>query len=632
MTPQPQLGGRSADWKSARQPGGRTRLRRVGRGVPSKPGALRRRFFAPAAALGLAGLLALGGAGAVTGAEAAADQPASPASPTAPPFRGVLFRLPWGSENPALQLHRETCADLHFWTAFLDRLAEDRFNALVLESGCATDWRSGARPATSPIPPNGPPDRRFWAALFQRARDRGIAPYWLIKAGAASGVSAPRPAPAAVTRLLDAHPPLAGVGIAWSDGDDPGRMRDWLAEVVLPGLKAARRPARLLCRLPGTGSPAAEKTAALVQALCARADLPEPVLLAFDFNGAHGHASPRRQTPAEGKPLPPNCRRVWTVRNEDFFVLRWGDPDFVRAFLAQNLGPDVAGCLIGSENYIPARDYVHQDGPHKTWRYAFERQWLFYQIWGRLLADPATPDTLFADALSRRYGDERGAALLAAYKHASRVPLILATFQRGLEEGGLYAEGFLANRRGKMEFLDLDTFIHHPPLDPRWLSIADYVKAGCHAAPGRTSPPEVARRLEEHADQVFKLVARQRAAGAVPPTLACELKDLESWAWLARYTAAKIRGGVAWETFRRDGAPAAKKTALLELQGALCAWRKVADAIGSHDRPTIPYFHDPHFSWQKHLIDAMADWRRVMGGAPGASPAPALFPRHPSSP
>jgi hypothetical protein len=28
---------------------------------------------------------------------------------------------------------------------------------------------------------------------------------------------------------------------------------------------------------------------------------------------------------------------VWTMRNEDMFILRWGQPDFVRAFV-QNHG------------------------------------------------------------------------------------------------------------------------------------------------------------------------------------------------------------------------------------------------------------------------------------------------------
>ena len=82
-----------------------------------------------------------------------------------------------------------------------------------------------------------------------------------------------------------------------------------------------------------------------------------------------------------------------------------------------------AAHLIGSECYIPALDYITKDGPHKTWRWAFERQWLFYAVWGHLLYDPATPDTRFEAMLDARFGNGVGRNLMAAWKLASRVPL-----------------------------------------------------------------------------------------------------------------------------------------------------------------------------------------------------------------
>ena len=87
-------------------------------------------------------------------------------------------------------------------------------------------------------------------------------------------------------------------------------------------------------------------------------------------------------------PPPVNHRVVWTVRNEDFYVLRWGAPDFIREFIANNGAPHVGGVLVGSECYIPAKDYITLEGKHKTWTWAFERQWLWYALWGRLLYNP----------------------------------------------------------------------------------------------------------------------------------------------------------------------------------------------------------------------------------------------------
>jgi len=91
-------------------------------------------------------------------------------------------------------------------------------------------------------------------------------------------------------------------------------------------------------------------------------------------------------------PPPRRHKVVWTMRNEDVHILRWGQPDFVRDFVQRQGGKDyVGGALIGSECYIPALDYITKDGSHKTWRWAFERQWLYYAVWGHLLYDPRHP-------------------------------------------------------------------------------------------------------------------------------------------------------------------------------------------------------------------------------------------------
>src|SRR3712207_7154225 len=59
--------------------------------------------------------------------------------------------------------------------------------------------------------------------------------------------------------------------------------------------------------------------------------------------------------------------------------------------------------------------------PYTTlFRSAFEKQWLFYTLWGRLLYDPATPDEVFAAAFERRYPRGAGASLLRAYTLADR--------------------------------------------------------------------------------------------------------------------------------------------------------------------------------------------------------------------
>jgi len=99
-------------------------------------------------------------------------------------FRAIKFNLPWSSyrpsENPAMNLHTETCRSLAFWQRFLDMMAENRFNVLSL-------WN--LHPFTYMIRPENFPEacpfsdkelaqwQRFWRQLFRMAKERGIETY-----------------------------------------------------------------------------------------------------------------------------------------------------------------------------------------------------------------------------------------------------------------------------------------------------------------------------------------------------------------------------------------------------------------------------------------------------------------------
>ena len=67
----------------------------------------------------------------------------------------------------------------------------------------------------------------------------------------------------------------------------------------------------------------------------------------------------------------------------------------------------------------------------KTWEYDFERQWLYYMEWGRLLFVPTTPDSVFAAAYAKRAGGltvADGSLMLEAMHSAAIMPLRLASF------------------------------------------------------------------------------------------------------------------------------------------------------------------------------------------------------------
>jgi hypothetical protein len=383
----------------------------------------------------------------------------------------------------------------------------------------------------------------------------------------------------------------------------PKDREDWIEQTVVAGIKAANRPVKFLHRSVLSSDPSE------MRRVINNANLPDTTLVEIKFNWSHGHSTPvlaLTHDSHSGKtddgywnPMPTNYRIQWMVRNEDIFILRWGQPDFIREHIAKNTAPFMNGYFVGSEGYIPARDFSHNDNGHKTWGYAFEKQWLFYQLWGRLLYDPNTPDAVFESAFNNRYQNKQGNLLLKAYASASRMPLYLASFHGSTWDYTLYSEGFLApfTSNGGLHdtvssFISIDELIDHPTLDPNYISIPEYVKANSEKKQvpvGKVTPVALADSLETDSKVVLDILKQLRRGAS--QALACELDDLETWAHLSSYFAHKLRAGVALQTFRVSKDVTQQQKAVAFLTRALEEWRKVAQITSGHYKE-VPYIDD----------------------------------------
>ncbi|MBI1389984.1 MAG: hypothetical protein GC154_16205 [bacterium] len=567
-------------------------------------------------------------------------------------FRAIKFNLPWMSyrTGESLQLHMETCRDLEFWKSFLDMMAENRFNALTLWNLHPFTFmiRPKDFPLACPFSDEELADwRRFWRSLFAMAKERGIETYivnwniftspefaehygaadyskdWSFFGSGDTSKQVEQYTRECVTQVIDEYEDLTGLGVTLGErmgGMTAAQRRDWLDRTFISGMKAAGRKVKFIHRAPlsantGSGGSTSKSTEQITREAIEKMDVDEPIWVSFKYNWSHGHSSPDLQIVHGGEltdtywnPAPQNYKIVWTIRNEDFFVLRWGQPEFIRNLIANNGQNYVGGLIIGSECYIPAKDYIHQHNSHQTWTYAFERQWLFYSLWGRLLYDPSTPDSFFARQLESRFSISSGPELLDAWGLASKTPLRLASLYQGTWDATLYSEGFLRDApNGSAGFIDIDRLIDRPVLDPAYVSIHDYVESGGYVDRGHISPIQLADSLERDCMKAMELVAQIRASETVTPTLDCELLDIDTWSQLGLYLANKIRGGVALATLRNTGGESEKQSAIDALTRAADHWRSVIQLVESHDNAVIPYVFDERFSWRKYLPDVLND-------------------------
>lgn len=564
-------------------------------------------------------------------------------------FRALKFNLPWAAyrTSPVIEQHDATRRDLKFWEAFLDMMAENRFNVLTLWS--LHPFHTMVRPKNFPEASSFTDAelaewRTLWRGIFALAKERGVETYLInwnifvspefarahnvarwsdggrhIGSEAENSEIVVRYTREVVAQVLDEYPDLTGLGITLGEqmgGMNPDQRRGWLDRTFFAGMADAKRTAKFIYRAPlsantGSGGTTSEEndrsTRQQIENLTA--NISGPVYVEFKHNWSHGHSSPDlfivhggKLSDAYWNPTPTRHKVVWTMRNEDIYVLRWGQPDFVRQFAQNQSSRDyVGGAIIGSECYIPALDYITAAGPHKSWRYAFERQWLFYAVWGKLLYDPSAPDSRFEALFDARFGAGTGRDLLPAWKLASQVPLHFASFHRGTWDGSLYTEGFSSwtdRDNQPRKFFDIDSFIKHPVLDTkRYLNIADFVKARGAVEAGQFSPLTLAEQLDRHGTTALQRVAAVRARGQPSPTLELELTDIEAWCAYGAYFAEKLRGGVALAEARATKDFTKQRQAVAALEKALGHWQRLA-ALGARFNH-LPVLHnsvDP-FSW-----------------------------------
>jgi hypothetical protein len=556
--------------------------------------------------------------------------------------RGIKFNIPLDARTPSYSdagdAAQQNIAEMwsrDFWREFLDEMARQRFNVLTLwnlhpfpslvkvpefpdvaladvmrttakfDSTYSLSAHDMVRPATLA---NLETLKRmtveekiaFWREVMQMARDRGIEVYlftWNIFVWGAEGkygITAAQDNPAtidyfraSVRETVLTYPLLAGIGITagerMQDRKDEFAKEKWLWKTYGEGIRDAKkkqpgREVRLIHRFHQTN---------LREITAEWKDYPGVFDLSFKYAIAHMYASPAppfaKKALAE---LPHNLRMWMTVRNDDIYSFRWGDPEFARAFVRNLPGPDkMAGYYMGPDGYIWGREFLSTE-PESPRQLVMHKQWYSFMLWGRLSYDPALPDALFERTLAARFPEVPAAKLFAASSRASRIIPLVTRSHWGDIDLKWFPEACISHPKSKgfhtvQHFVDGETMP-----DSGILSVKTYrerLLAG-EEMPGMT-PPQVAEELAGHARATFQLLAE------IGPPKSKELRltlgDLEAMAHLGNYYAAKTLGATELALFQKTGKPEQQAAAVKHLEAALAHWKKYAAVATRQYRPQL---------------------------------------------
>jgi hypothetical protein len=560
--------------------------------------------------------------------------------------RGIKFNIPLDARTPSYSDNSDSAQynipemwSFDFWREFLDEMARHRFNVLTL-------WSLHPFPSLVKVPEYpevalndvmrttlkmddsfshtgddmvrpeilgnlevvkkiGIGEKiRFWRDVMQHAHERGIEVYlftWNIFTYGAEGkhgITGDQTNPvtidyfrASVRETVLTYPHLAGFGITSGERmearKDEFSKEKWLWKTYGEGIRDAKkvqpsRSVRLIHRFHQT---------ALGEILGEWKDYPDTFDLSFKYSIAHMYSVPNPPFIKGALPHLHERLRTWlTVRNDDIYSFRWGDPDFARAFVRAIPGPDkIAGFYMGPDGYNWGRESLSTE-PETPRQLVMKKQWYSFMLWGRLSYDPDLPDDLFRQTLASRFPEVPSDKLYSAWAAASRIfPQTTRFFWKDIDLRW-FPEACLSHPRYRgfftvRDFIEADTMPHSGILD-----ILSYRERLLKNEPSSDlTPLQVAEALRGHALEASRLVRELRSVqGALAnKELRLTLGDLEAMAHLGNYYAAKIVAATELALFDRTSDQQRKQSAVEHLEVALEQWKRYAEVAGRQYKPQL---------------------------------------------
>ncbi len=596
------------------------------------------------------------------------------------PFRGLKMNIPLDARTPSYDdtgdsalWNIETMWDLTFWQAHFDEMARHRYNTLTLwnphpfpslvklrdypdvalDDVCTTTYRYDHRDHPRGVAPEVLDNLvvvkkitidgkiAFWREVMAYAKDRGIAIHFItwnvLLDGAYGKYGITDDADNATTvdyvrastrEMFLTYPDLAGIGVTAGENmtqfPDNEAKEKWLWDTYGLGAKdviAAQpdRSIRFIHRDWQTG---------LEPVMKFFAAYPGPFDLSFKYAGARMLTTPDAVIgDALVKDLEQHGLKTWwTLRNDDFYTLRWGDPEFARAMIRNFPLEQTAGFHMGSDGYVWARNFALVDEAQRG-QLEISRHWYNFMLWGRLGYDPSLDRHFFEGALRARYPEVPADLLYDTWAATSRIMPQINRFFYKKGDWMFTPEACQWKNEG---FLTVDDFILGEPMPgTREISIPTYVRRTGPAAPGSVvTPPDVADNVERFAAAGLAGAARLRGM-SLSPELASVVTDIESMAWLGRYYADKIRAATRLAEFRHQRDPARQAEAVTALENAVESWRHYAALTSSQYRPQVVAR-----GWELDPVAILKDVEqevRTVRAMTSETPAPRPTPRERNS-
>jgi len=291
-------------------------------------------------------------------------------------------------------------------------------------------------------------------------------------------------------------------------------------------------------------------------------------------------------------------------------VLLWGDPEYARRFMKSVHLYDGDGFEINEPLATKMEAQPHDAAPfellqpqHRYYEFEFERYWHLFQVFGRIGYDPDTPSETWDKDFEAHFGKTTGPLIERAVHRASGIlPRIIAS---------CYPYSYFPMTRGwaeKQRLGDLPAYAKAEGSD--LCQFADFDdEAGLLLTGGETArirPSENSQWFEQAARDVQIVINQVKAnEDAQNKELGSTLADLGILSNLALYHARRAPAAVYYCLYQRTHDVSALDSAITHERRAIDAWRQIVGSAAD--------YYNENLQMGVSVADLCGHWKDELG-------------------
>lgn len=510
-------------------------------------------------------------------------------------------------------------ADMAMWEAYIDMLAQSRFNVMDLHGiyNEATTGFYNLLPLLVSVPEYPRvgshkiqrANRKDLRHLLAYARDRGVSVALMNYSSRVDGLPESKRRDytrKAVRLLLERLPGLHQFGFRIGES---GEKSDFYEETYVAGLRdSGRSDVRLYTRSWKTTRPELEKLAAKVDGR---------LTVEIKYNGEHlglpyqAIQGPRNSgysyvdIASRGEPYD----ILWQVRaNGTMRFWTWADSAFIRRAVGSFGFGGAKGFSLEPESAYFSTEtasFLKRPEDRAVYRYTWQQNWPWYAAWGRLAFQPDLPDEAFTGLYRSHFGAGGAEVYQALQASGAIVPMALAYRFTGPDQRNMSPEtqsgAFDTANNAPLTPL---SFAENSPMDGRsFVGIHEFVEGKVAGRiESRVGPFAIAGLMSRQAVKTRAAVAAADRDLQANGEWRLLKADLMATSYLGDYYAARILGTMHLDYALATGSAHDYDLAMKQLEGSREAWSELARTLDPIRKPIEnPLIGQHHFTWGSEL-------------------------------